>query len=240
MKRVLCMTLALLSFGPAVLQAQEPAAPQAELGSTMQKASYVIGRNFGTNIKSDLPTIDVKALLLGITESLEGKDSQLTQEQIQATMVEFQKMLIAEQQKSMDAAKEKGIAFLAENAKKPNVKTTKSGLQYIVEKEGTGPSPTKENDVVCHYKGELLDGTVFDSSYERGEPARFPVSRVIAGWTEALELMKTGAKWKLFVPSDLAYGEQGNPTIPPNSVLIFDIELLEVLPPAAAAPGGAK
>lgn len=229
MKRVLCLTLALLSFGPLVLQAQEP----GELGTTMQKASYVIGRKFGTDIKAGLPNVDVKALLLGITEALEGKESKLTDEQIQATMIEFQKMMIAEQQKMAEADKKQGLDFLAENAKKPNVKVTKSGLQYIIEKEGTGATPKAGDDVVCHYKGTLIDGTEFDSSYERGEPARFPVSGVIAGWTEALQLMKAGGKWKLFIPSELAYGERGNPTIPPNSVLIFDIELLEVLPPGA-------
>ncbi|MFI4876305.1 MAG: FKBP-type peptidyl-prolyl cis-trans isomerase N-terminal domain-containing protein, partial [Blastopirellula sp. JB062] len=188
MKRVVGLTLALIALVPAVVRAQEPAAPnsaapQGELGTLMQKASYVIGRNFGSNIKSDLPTVDIKSLMLGINEALEGKDSRLTDEQIQATMVEFQKLMIAEQQKSMEAAKQKGIEFLAENAKKPNVKTTKSGLQYTIEKEGTGASP-KANDVVsCHYKGQLLDGTVFDSSYDRGEPAKFPVNGVIAGWT---------------------------------------------------------
>ncbi|PQO44301.1 hypothetical protein C5Y93_20280 [Blastopirellula marina] len=229
MKRVLCLTLALLSFGPVVLQAQEP----GQLDTTMQKASYVIGRKFGTDIKSGLPNVDVKALLLGITEALEGKDSKLTDEQVQATMIEFQKMMIAEQQKMAEADKKQGLEFLAENAKKPNVKTTKTGLQYIIEKEGTGATPKAADDVVCHYKGTLIDGTVFDSSYDRGEPARFPVSGVIAGWTEALQLMKAGGKWKLFIPSELAYGERGNQAIPPNSVLIFDIELLEVLPPGA-------
>ncbi|WP_409994787.1 FKBP-type peptidyl-prolyl cis-trans isomerase [Blastopirellula marina] len=199
----------------------------------MQKASYVIGRKFGTDIKSGLPNVDVKALLLGITEALEGKDSKLTDEQVQATMIEFQKMMIAEQQKMAEADKKQGLEFLAENAKKPNVKTTKTGLQYIIEKEGTGATPKAADDVVCHYKGTLIDGTVFDSSYDRGEPARFPVSGVIAGWTEALQLMKAGGKWKLFIPSELAYGERGNQAIPPNSVLIFDIELLEVLPPGA-------
>ncbi|MCC9607869.1 FKBP-type peptidyl-prolyl cis-trans isomerase [Blastopirellula sp. JC732] len=233
MKRVLCLTLALLSFIPAVLRAQEPAAPQEGLNTVMQKASYIIGRQFGADIKSNLPNVDVKALLEGINEAIEGKPSQLTEEQIQATRVELQKVMIAEQMKMAEADKKKGLDFLAENAKKPNVKTTKSGLQYIVEKEGTGAMPKETDDVVCHYKGELIDGTVFDSSYERGEPARFPVNGVIQGWQEALQLMKQGAKWKLFIPSELAYGERGNPAIPPNSVLVFDIELLEVLPPAA-------
>ncbi|TWT34265.1 FKBP-type peptidyl-prolyl cis-trans isomerase [Blastopirellula retiformator] len=234
MKRVLCLTLALVSFIPAVLRAQEPAAPQGELKTVMEKASYVIGRKFGTDIKTGLPNVDAKALLKGVTDALEGKESELTDEQIQATMAEFQKVMVAEQQKMANADKKKGADFLAENAKKPNVKTTKSGLQYIVEKEGTGASPKPTDDVVCHYKGELIDGTVFDSSYDRGEPARFPVNRVIPGWTEALQLMKAGGKWKLFIPSDLAYGENGSPgAIPPNSVLVFDIELLEVLPAAA-------
>ena len=125
--------------------------------------------------------------------------------------------------------KKKGEEFLAENKKKPGVKTTESGLQYLVLKEGTGKKPELDDNVLCHYHGTLIDGTVFDSSVDRGEPASFPVNRVIPGWTEVLQLMKEGSKWRVFIPSKLAYGQRGAPPkIGPNETLIFEIELLQV------------
>lgn len=134
------------------------------------------------------------------------------------------------QQKAEAQAREEGNNFLAENGKKENVKTTASGLQYIVEKEGEGAQPTAEDEVTVHYTGKLLNGTVFDSSVNRGEPATFPLNRVIPGWTEGVQLMKEGAKYTFFIPSDLAYGPQGIPNvIPPHSTLIFDVELIKVV-----------
>ena len=134
------------------------------------------------------------------------------------------------QQKAEEAAKAAGTAFLKENKQNPNVKETSTGLQYVVEKEGTGAQPTAEDEVTVHYTGRLLDGTVFDSSVNRGEPATFPLNRVIPGWTEGVQLMKEGAKYTFFIPSDLAYGPQGIPgAIPPHSTLIFDVELIKVV-----------
>jgi FKBP-type peptidyl-prolyl cis-trans isomerase FklB len=154
-------------------------------------------------------------------------------EELQAAMQAFQQKMMAEQQArhELQAAENvaAGEAFLTENAAREGIETTESGLQFEVLEPGTGDSPTAEDAVQVHYKGTLIDGTVFDSSYERGQPAEFPVGGVIAGWTEALQLMNCGSKWRLYVPSELAYGEQGVGSIPPHSVLVFDIELLEVL-----------
>jgi FKBP-type peptidyl-prolyl cis-trans isomerase FkpA/FKBP-type peptidyl-prolyl cis-trans isomerase FklB len=139
------------------------------------------------------------------------------------------------------ANKDKGEKFLAENKSKPGVKTTASGLQYLVLTEGKGKSPKATDTVTVHYKGTLIDGTQFDSSYDRGQPAEFPLDRVIKGWTEGLQTMKVGGKSRLFVPSDIAYGPQGRPGIPPNSTLIFDVELVDIAKPAKAeAPKPAK
>lgn len=215
--------------------AQDAAAEKTEapkLETTIQKASYAIGFNFAKKLQSDGLTPDAKALTAGIAAALADEKSALTPEEIQAVFAE----LGAEMQKASEAKAVKnleiGKAFLEENKKKEGIKVTKSGLQYLIIKEGTGATPTKASTVTTHYRGTFIDGKKFDSSYAGDEPTAdeepisFPVTGVIAGWTEALQLMKVGAKYRLFVPSDLAYKEAGRPSIPPNSVLIFDIELV--------------
>ena len=211
-----------------VLVAQAAFAQEIKLDSTEQKASYIIGRNIAGEVANPNVPFDIDALVAGFRDGLTGAESKLSDEQAQAAIAQFQALAQAKMQKMAEEDAAKGQEFLAENAKKEGVETTKSGLQYKIEKAGTGATPKLTDTVVCHYEGKLIDGTVFDSSYKRGEPAEFPVNRVIAGWTEALQLMKVGAKWKLYIPSDLAYGPQGNRSIPPNSVLIFDIELLGI------------
>jgi FKBP-type peptidyl-prolyl cis-trans isomerase FklB len=178
--------------------------------------------------------IDVNADLYfkGMKDALSGGSILLTEQEIKSTIMSMQKDLQAKQQEKMKAQGEKGKkegdAFLAENKKKEGVKTLPSGLQYKVITEGKGKSPKDTDTVTVHYKGTLIDGTEFDSSYKRSEPASFPVNGVIKGWTEALQLMKEGAKWQLFIPANLAYGESGRPSIPANSVLIFEVELIKI------------
>ena len=168
-------------------------------------------------------------LARGIIDALTGAKPALNDTQAMAAMQKFEQGMQAKAKEKGDQAKAAGDGFLAANAKKPGVKVLPSGLQYKVLKTGTGASPKATDTVKVHYHGTLTNGEKFDSSVERGEPAEFPVNRVIPGWTEALQLMKPGDKWQLVIPSDLAYGPQGRPpVIPPNSVLLFDVELLEV------------
>jgi len=206
----------------------------AELKDLRAKASYSIGLNIGNSMKAEGIDIDPDLLAKGIKDILSGAKPLLSEAEIQAVAKEFS----AEQQakKNMVAKsaaeknKKEGEAFLAANKTKPGVITTKSGLQYKVIKEGTGPMPTATSTVKAHYRGTLIDGKQFDSSYDRGEPLELPVNGVIAGWTEALKLMKVGSKWQLFIPSDLAYGANPRPGGPigPDAVLLFDLELLGV------------
>ena len=203
-----------------------------KLETNLDKTSYVIGFNFGRDILKQGLDANPKALAAGVAAALAGEKMTLTPEEIQAAFKALETDL---QKKSEEiAAKnlEDGKKFLAANGKKEGVKVTKSGLQYIVIKEGTGAIPTLDTTVTTHYRGRLIDGSVFDNSYE-GEaptesdmPASFGVTQVIKGWTEALQLMKVGARYRLFLPSELAYGENGPPGIGPNSVLVFDIELI--------------
>jgi FKBP-type peptidyl-prolyl cis-trans isomerase FklB len=228
---IIALSLALTHIAPA-------ADPQ--LNDQKDKVSYSIGLDIGSTLKRQL--IDVKPELLerGIQDGLSGQKPLLNEEQIKEVMSTFQKDMLAKQAEAKKAAGEKngaeGSKFLAENKKKDGVKTTASGLQYKVEKEGTGPVPKASDTVKVNYRGTTIDGKEFDSSYKRGEPATFPVGRVIKGWTEALQLMKVGSKYKLWIPANLAYGERGaGADIGPNSTLIFDVELLGIEPPAAAA-----
>ena len=169
----------------------------------------------------------------GLKDALAGGKTALTEDQARATLMEVQTEMRKKQQEQMqvagEASKKEGEAFLAANKSKEGVVTLPSGLQYKILTQGTGPKPTASDSVVCNYRGTLINGTEFDSSYKRGEPATFPVSGVIKGWTEALQLMPVGSKWQLFVPSDLAYGERSPaPEIGPNSTLIFEVELLSI------------
>lgn len=201
--------------------------------SLLEKTSYLIGRDLAANFTRQGLTIDVEALATGLRAALAGEPSAIGADEARAAMTQLQRELqAAHEAKAASAADDNrrdGQAFLAKNGLRPEVTTTASGLQYEVLRPGTGPKPTRRDNVTTHYHGTLLDGTVFDSSVERDEPATFPVSGVIAGWTEALQLMGTGAKWRLYVPSNLAYGAQGaGGDIGPNATLIFDVELLQV------------
>jgi len=231
MKRWLSVSLA-LAVMVNVCVAQETAPRQ--MTSAKDKVSYTIGFNIGSSIKSDEMDLDLGFLFEGLRDAAQGKPQRLTDEEVQAVMMAFQAEMQQRQQASAqvagDANVKEGDAFLAANAKKPGVVTLPSGLQYMVVTPGTGPMPTAKDTVKTHYRGTLINGTEFDSSYSRNRPAEFPVGGVIAGWTEALQKMKVGAKWKLFIPSKLAYGPRGTGAdIGPNSTLIFDIELLEIV-----------
>ncbi|MBI4397451.1 MAG: FKBP-type peptidyl-prolyl cis-trans isomerase [Elusimicrobia bacterium] len=219
------LSAVLLTMGfSASLFAEDPS-----LKTDEQKASYALGRQVGQGMKSQGIELELEAFSLAVSDALSGKESRLTDGEMQASMDAMQKRLIAQQQEQGRLNKAEGEKFLAENKTKKGVRATKSGLQYEVLKAGKGDSPQPTDRVRVHYRGTLIDGTEFDSSYKRNAPAEFGLQRVIRGWTEALTMMEPGAKWKLIVPSELAYGESGRPGIPPNSALIFEVELLDVL-----------
>jgi FKBP-type peptidyl-prolyl cis-trans isomerase FklB len=237
-RRISTALLAAMLLTPLVAQAQNqgrpaaqagkaPAQGRVELKTATQQASYGIGMNFGSQIAE--AGLDVDALVQGIRDALSKAEPALTDEQLEKAMTEFSKQMEAKAQARGQEAIKEGDAFLAANAKKEGVKTTESGLQYKVLKSGTGASPKATSVVKVHYHGTFPDGKKFDSSIDRGEPAEFPVNRVIPGWTEALQMMKVGDKWQLAIPAKLAYGEQGRPGIPPNQVLLFDVELLDIV-----------
>jgi FKBP-type peptidyl-prolyl cis-trans isomerase len=197
------------------------------------KAGYSIGANIGAGLKHDGLDINVDALVAGVRDSFKGEKSQLTPEEQQQTLAVLQKemtaKIIAQRAVAGEKARKEGEEFLAANKAKEGVKTLSSGLQYKIITEGKGPQPKETDQVSVNYRGTLVDGTEFDSSYKRGEPATFPVKGVIKGWSEALPLMKTGSKWQLFVPASMAYGDHGaGRDIPPNATLVFEIELLGV------------
>lgn len=205
-------------FWVSYVNAQENLA----LKSQKDKVSYIIGMDIGTNLKKQSIDIDSNILAKGVKDALSGGKPLLTEQEIQETMIAFQKEV-------MEKQKKRGEAFLAENKNKEGVKTLPSGLQYKVIKAGTGKTPKLNNTVTTHYRGTLIDGTEFDSSYKRGQPVSFPVSGVIPGWTEALQLMQEGAKWQLFIPPNLGYGERGaGGVIGPNATLIFEMELISI------------
>jgi FKBP-type peptidyl-prolyl cis-trans isomerase FklB len=218
---------------------------KAPLKDQKDKASYSIGYDIGSTFKKQNVDLNADALFTGLKDALGGKEALLSKEDREKTLEVFQKEMMEKQVAASKEAATKNAAegekFLAENKMKDGIKTTTSGLQYKVLKEGSGESPKETDTVVTNYRGTLLDGTEFDSSYKRNEPASFPVNRVIKGWTEALQLMKPGAKYQLFIPSALAYGERGaGRDIGPNATLIFDVELLSIKPPEPAttvAPG---
>jgi FKBP-type peptidyl-prolyl cis-trans isomerase FklB len=203
------------------------AAPAPLLQTRIDTISYAIGQEFGSMLKSQgFDSIHVEILAKALKESMNGDSLLITKEQGNATVTDYLQQIKAEKMEKNKAA---GEAFLAENKSKPGVVTLPSGLQYKIITEGTGPKPTLNDKVKTHYHGTLIDGTVFDSSVERGQPISFPVSGVIKGWTEALQLMPVGSKWKLFLPADLAYGDrQAGPKIGPNSTLVFDVELIAI------------
>ncbi len=224
--------------------ATTPAAPGDKPQSLEDKASYIIGFNLGSNLKQQEIPVSADLIVKGLRDGLGGATGLLTADEIQATMTEFQQQMMAKQQAKMQVQgaqnKKEADEFLAANKGKQGVITTASGLQYQILQEGTGPNPKPTDQVTVNYKGTLLNGNVFDSSYERNQPATFTVGQVIPGWVEALQLMKVGSKAKLFIPPALAYGEAGaGQDIGPNSLLIFEVELLKAEPaPAAPADEG--
>ena len=235
---------------PATTPAAKKPAPLT-LSTPKDKASYAIGMNVGKSVGKDLldhfVDIDQAILLRGVKDGLAGEKSLLTDEETKAVLTEVQKESrqkqeeIRKQQEEIAKAqgevnKKQGAAFLAENKTKEGVVTLPSGLQYKILQPGTGPKPTTTDTVVCNYRGTLIGGKEFDSSYKRGQPATFPLGQVIKGWTEALQLMPVGSKWQLFLPPELAYGERSTgPDITPYSTLIFEVELVSIKPPEKPA-----
>ncbi len=218
-------------------QAKEPA--PVTLDTPEKRLSYGIALRMSERMVADGMVMDVDAYALGMRDAFEGAEARLTDEEINAEMMAFQEKVEAEREAAQaqvsEGNAEAGAAFLAENAQREGIVVTESGLQYEVVTAGEGASPGRTDEVEVHYRGTLLDGTVFDSSYDRGQTVTFGVSQVIPGWTEALQLMKEGAKYKLYIPSDLAYGPGGaGQVIGPNSTLIFEVELIKVLADDAA------
>ena len=235
-----------LFFSPSV-HGQDEVPQQAQAGSDgsnptagdevlQQQISYTLGLSIGRDLRAsgmEENEVDFENMFAGLEDGVRGNDPRLSEEVLTAAIERFQQQLQNRARRKMGAAadrnKQKATAFLKENRGRPGVVETASGLQYKVLKKGEGPSPTLSDEVSTHYVGTLLDGTEFDSSYRRGKPAKFPVGRVIPGWTEGLQLMKKGGKSMIYLPSNLAYGERGaGGVIPPNAALIFEIELLEI------------
>jgi FKBP-type peptidyl-prolyl cis-trans isomerase len=224
--------------------APAPAASNG-LDTVMDRVSYGIGMDIGRNLKKSGIEIKLETFMAGLTEALEGKPARLSDQEFRATMMQLRQEMMAkaeaEAKVAGEAAGKAGADYLAANAKKEGVTTTASGLQYKMIEAGEGATPKETDTVTVHYTGRLVDGTVFDSSVQRGEPATFPLNGVIPGWTEALQLMKVGSKYEIAIPASLAYGERGAPpVIPPNSTLVFEVQLLKIEAPAPApAPGEA-
>jgi FKBP-type peptidyl-prolyl cis-trans isomerase len=247
---VACVAVSIAACGGKSEEESAAVTPEASsesavnaLESVEQRLSYMVGDNMAQQFIRDGVELDIAALTIGINDALEGKESRLSEEQVQETIATLQERAQkrqleqqAEQAKLAAAAAETnatvGAAYLAENGKKEGVITTDSGLQYKEITAGVGASPKDSDTVSVHYKGTLIDGTEFDSSYSRNAPAVFPVNGVIPGWTEALQLMNVGDKWELSIPSELAYGAGGTGgAIGPNAVLVFEVELLEIVEP---------
>jgi len=218
--------------GAATKRAPAKAAPLT-LKTQKEKASYALGMNFGTGLRKQSIDIDPAILARGLRDSFSNGKTLLTEDEAKAVLTQLQTDVRKKQQEMAqqlgDTNKKQGVAFLEANKTKDGVVTLPSGLQYKVLQEGAGPKPAPTDTVVCNYRGTLLDNAEFDSSYKRGQPATFPVTGVIKGWTEALQLMPVGSKWQLFIPSELAYGERGaGGQIGPNATLIFEVELLSI------------
>lgn len=228
----LSLAISLLTVG-ASAQAQD-----VDLTDERMQISYSVGVNIGQNLVMQGLTedIDMDAFMQGLSDTV-ADDVQLTEEQMMQALMDFQQQLMDRQQAEAEAARAASQDFLAQNAQSAGVTTTDSGLQYEVLEsgDGSGTSPRATDSVLAHYEGRFIDGEVFDSSIERGEPAQFVLNQVIPGWTEGLQLMKPGDKYRLVIPAELAYGPGGSGPIPPHSTLVFDVELLEVNP-APTAP----
>jgi FKBP-type peptidyl-prolyl cis-trans isomerase len=215
----------------------QPAKPRTQtplvLKTDKDKVSYALGMNLGNNLHRDSIDIDTAILVRALKDALVGGKTLLTDTEARVALMQLQTQVRNKQMEKMkvvgEANKKEGNAFLAANKAKEGVVTLPSGLEYKILSQGTGPRPAPTDSVVCNYRGTLINGTEFDSSYKRGQPATFPVTGVIKGWTEALQLMPVGSKWQLFLPAELAYGERGpSPEIGPNSTLVFEVELLSI------------
>ena len=218
---------------PAANASQAPAASASPLKTEDEKFSYALGMNLGTNLQKQSVNVDPNLLIRGMKDAMAGGKMLLTEDEARAALMEMQKEVQQKMQEKAkvegEANKKEGDAFLAANKSKQGVVTLPSGLQYKIITAGTGPKPTADDTVVCNYRGTLISGKEFDSSYKRGEPATFAVNGVIKGWTEALQLMPTGSKWQLFIPPDLAYGDRGaGADIGPDATLIFEVELMSI------------
>lgn len=200
-----------------------------KLETDMQKASYAIGQQIGQNLKNQNIEFDADTLAASVAEAAQGKEPRLKPEEMQAALMKLQEGINKKQTEAAEKNAAEGKAYLEKNKTQPGVQTTASGLQYQIVTEGKGKKPSEKDTVKVHYKGTLTNGSQFDSSYDRGQPAEFPVNAVIKGWSEALQLMKVGTKAKLFIPPELAYGPSPRPGIPANSVLVFDVELLDIV-----------
>lgn len=227
MKRQFTAASVILLAGLGLAACNKP-----KLDNDDAKAAYAIGYMTGKQSVAQVPTLDTKSFVAGFNDAYSKKPGAITEEEMKKALMAFEQKIRAEamaaHQKAAEADGAKAQVYLAENAKKPGVKSTASGLQYEVITEGKGAAPKAEDMVKVHYEGKLLDGKVFDSSVQRGEPASFRLNQVIPGWTEGLQLMKVGSKYKLTIPPQLAYGPEGAGPIPPNSVLVFEVELLEI------------
>lgn len=232
MKHALRITLLATAVG-LITACNNPFSKKAELESETQKFSYALGVDIGRSLEGIRDDIDLAAMQQGLADVQTKNKLAFTDAELEKIKVAAVQTLRAKKMKEMAAkaatASTAGTKFLADNAKKAGVKTTASGLQYEVIKEGTGAHPKATDVVTVHYKGTLVDGTTFDSSYDRGEPISFPLNRVIPGWTEGVQLMTVGSKYKLYIPGSLGYGEQGSPPkIGPNETLVFEVELLGI------------
>lgn len=206
------------------------------LKTDKEKYSYAIGYQFTKNLKTQNVDIDANAFKAAVDEVLKDKkELSMTEEDMQKAMQKMYEVRQGQMSQEADANKKKGLEYLEKNKAAEGIKTTETGLQYKVQSEGSGATPKDDDTVVVHYKGTLIDGTEFDSSYKRNQPAEFPVKAVIPGWTEALKKMKKGSKWNLYIPPELAYGDRGRPGIPANSVLVFDVELIDIKAAGAKA-----
>jgi FKBP-type peptidyl-prolyl cis-trans isomerase FkpA len=235
MRYTLLAAVTAATFGVSGLAAAQ------ELKTDKEKVSYMVGMQVGSSLTQIKDEIDLAIVIKAIEGTLKGEQPLLTQEQAMEVQKTFAERLQAKRASEMQAAatknKSDGEAFLAKNKAVAGVKTTASGLQYLAVKEGTGPKPAATDTVKVHYTGTLLDGTKFDSSVDRGEPAQFALNAVIPGWTEALQLMNVGSKYTLWIPSQLAYGDRGTPgPIGPNATLKFEVELLEIVKAPEAQP----
>ena len=231
MKRLFAVFIAAGLLGCQALE--KPEVVEVNLEDKEHKLSYALGLNISDQLKKQLGmTIDVDVFVQGFKDGYSGESTLLSSDEALKILMEIEEeqraQQMAEKNKMAAENKKAGEAFLAENMKKEGVMTLDSGLQYKVIKAGDGQKPKKTDAVVCHYRGTLLDGTQFDSSYDRGQPAQFRVDQLIPGWTEALQLMPAGSKWELYIPSYLAYGARQAGQISPNSTLVFELELLEI------------